>query len=154
MALLPARRIAALSPRIPKLHTPLTTLTFALLITSGGLGLRLSTLPQPLTLAYIAVALLVSAFITFLLLCVRRRGSAYARANTRRRLGEEDERDLGLARWGVSKKLSGSTVGSSTEGDWVHPGAFEANRHARNTSQGSFGMGMGRGTMPGPQYST
>ncbi|KAL5379846.1 hypothetical protein DPSP01_008128 [Paraphaeosphaeria sporulosa] len=146
LAVLSAKKLAALSPRIPKLHTPLTTLTFTLLVLSGGLGLRLSMSPNPLILAYVAVTLFVAAFTTFILLCVRRRGSAYARATTRRRLGEEDEADMGMARWGVRKKLSGS----SSDGSWEAGGVGGPYGHERSTSQGSFVMG--RGTMPGPQY--
>ncbi|KAF9736896.1 hypothetical protein PMIN04_000574 [Paraphaeosphaeria minitans] len=146
MAVLPARSIAALSPRIPKLHMPLTTLAFALLVLSGGLGLRLSLSSTSLVVAYVAVALFVAAFTTSVLLCVRRRGSAYARATTRRRLGEEDEQDLGMARWGVGKKLSGS----SSDGSWEGGEVGGPYGHERSTSQGSFVVG--RGTMPGPQY--
>ncbi|KAJ4290283.1 hypothetical protein N0V90_010499 [Kalmusia sp. IMI 367209] len=143
MSLLPTRPFAALKSWIPRLHMPLTNLTFTVLVLTGGLGLRLSSTANPIILAYVAITLLVFVFTTFIMLCVRRRGSAYARATTRRRLGEEDERDFGLAKWGVKKKLSGGQ--ESWDG------------HKRGLSAGSEGSAdwrgvVGGGTMPGPQY--
>lgn len=158
MALLPTRPLAALKAWIPKLHTPLTTLTFTLLVLAGGLGLRLAMMPNPIILAYVAVTLFVAVFTTSILLCVRRRGSAYARATTRRRLGEdedEEDADVGLARWRLRKKLSGSSSNGSWEAGggaygYGAQGQTGAMAHERSASQGSFVMG--RGTMPGPQY--
>ncbi|KAF2438375.1 iron reductase domain protein [Karstenula rhodostoma CBS 690.94] len=142
-AVLPAPAFKPLKDKIPTLHTALATLTFTLLVLSGGLGLHLAQTPNPLVLSYVAIALFVAAFTTVVLLCVRRRGSAYARATLRRRLGEEEEADLGRARWGVRKKLS-----RESEGSWEGGGMGQG--HARSESQGSFVVG--RGTMPGPQY--
>lgn len=153
LSVLPIKRIASLSPKIPRLHAPLTTLTFILLVVTGGLGLHLSSSARPIILAYGAIALLAFVFITLLQMCIRRRGSAYARANTRRRLGEDDEQTLVLAKYYVSRKLgfgdgehSRSTSAASTD-----PGSVYADPgHARSAS--ANGGLYGGGTMPGPQY--
>ena len=147
MSLLPVPKFKQLRTWIPKLHMPLTNLVYLLLVLSGGLGLRLSSQANPIVLAYVAVTLLVSVFTTFIMMCVRRRGSAYARATTRRRLGEEDERDFGMAKWGARKKLESTTSTASTgsEGSW-RPG------HERSASASSWREAVGGGTMPGPQY--
>ncbi|KAF1973819.1 CBD9-like protein [Bimuria novae-zelandiae CBS 107.79] len=156
MSLLPIPKIKTLKPWIPRLHTHLANAVFLLLVLAGGLGLRLSSQANPIILAYVAVTLLVAVFSTFIILCVSRRGSAYARATTRRRLGEEDDRDYGLAKWGVRKKLSRSSEGS-WEGESVGVGAQKGygaqHGHERSASAGSDWKGVvGGGTMPGPQY--
>jgi hypothetical protein len=151
LAILPSPPLKSLLPILaPKLHTPLASLAFTLLVLSGGLGLRLGAQPTPIILAYAAVALLVAAFITIVTLCVRRRGSAYARAATRRRLGEEDESDFSRAKWGVRKKLSGSSMGD--EGRREGQGQGQGYGHERSGSAGSWREVVGGGTMPGPQY--
>ncbi|KAF2792989.1 iron reductase domain protein [Melanomma pulvis-pyrius CBS 109.77] len=138
LSILPIKPIASLSPKIPRLHAPLTTLTFVLLVVTGGLGLHLSSSPRPIALAYGAIALLAFAFITLLQMCIRRRGSAYARATTRRRLGEDDEQTLVLA------NRSTSAASSDPGSVYAEPG------HARSAS--ANGGLYGGGTMPGPQY--
>lgn len=149
LAILPSPPLKSLLPTLaPKLHTPLASLAFTLLVLSGGLGLRLGAQPTPIILAYAAVALLVAAFIAIVGLCVRRRGSAYARARTRRRLGEEDESDFSRAKWGVRKKLSGSSM----EEEGTRGGQGQGYGHERSGSAGSWREVVGGGTMPGPQY--
>jgi hypothetical protein len=88
ISILPARPIATLTPLIPRLHAPLTTISLTILILSGGLGLHLTSQARPFILAYSAIALLVFAFCLLLQTCVARRGSARARQR-RRDLGEE-----------------------------------------------------------------
>ena len=153
LSLLPTPPLKSLLPTLsPKLHTPLTSLTFTLLVLSAGLGLRLGAQPTPIIIAYAAVALLVTTFIALVTLCVRRRGSAYARATTRRRLGEEDESDFARAKWGVRKKLSGGSW-SGEEGRREHGhGHGQRFGHERSASAGSWREAVGGGTMPGPQY--
>jgi hypothetical protein len=52
-------RLAAKHHLIPRLHGPLSSLTLALLLTTGGLGLRLSHAPRPFVVAYSVLSLLV-----------------------------------------------------------------------------------------------
>ncbi|KAF2681717.1 iron reductase domain protein [Lentithecium fluviatile CBS 122367] len=154
LSLLPLKPLAALHAKIPRLHTPLTTLTFTLLVLTGGLGLRLGSAANPIILAYISIALLVFVFLTLIQLCIKRRGSAYARATTRRRLGEEDERDFGLAKWGVKRKIDSTTGGGSPDSRTESQTQLWERDHGRSPSAGSAGSRSpyGGGTMPGPQY--
>jgi len=89
-------------------------------------------------------------------MCVRRRGSAYARANTRRRLGEDDERDVVLARYYVSRKLGfGDGEESRSSSAASSPPRYNEftpqQGHARSPSANGGNI-YGGGTMPGPQY--
>ena len=148
LSVLPTKPFATLHAKIPRIHTPLTTLTYTLLVVTGGLGLLLGSVSSPIKLAYIFIALLVFVFLTLIQLCIKRRGSAYARATTRRRLGEEDDHDYGLAQWGVKKKIDSAVGGGeSREQLWER-------EHGRSGSTGSNGSRSpyGGGTMPGPQY--
>ncbi|KAF1957845.1 CBD9-like protein [Byssothecium circinans] len=155
LSLLPAKPLATLRPWIPRLHTPLTTLTLTTLIITGGLGLHLSSSPTPIILAYVAIALVVFVFLSLVQLCIRRRGSAYARATTRRRLGDEDEQDFGLADYLAKRKLESRTTSqaSSPPTTWEQEREREQYERARSASQASYNRGVfGGGTMPGPHY--
>lgn len=85
-------------------------------------------------------------------MCIRRRGSAYARAKKRRELGEEDEQDLVLARYYVGRKLGAdgahSRTSSAASGDSAKP-LYTEPQHARSASSNGV---YGGGAMPGPQY--
>lgn len=153
LSLLPSKPLAALKPWIPRLHAPLAGLALTLLILTGGLGLHLSSSSTPIILAYLAVSILVFSFIALIQLCVRRRGSAYARATTRRRLGEEDERDYGLADYWARRKLESSRSQSRASSHTATPWEQERNP-PRSESPGSDSRGgvFGGGTMPGPHY--
>lgn len=94
MSILPLPSLSALHAKIPRIHTPLSSLSFVLLTITGGLGLNLASQARPILLAYAAVALLVFFFNTVVQSCIRRRGSAYTRASNRRRLGEDDSTSL------------------------------------------------------------
>jgi hypothetical protein len=149
LSLLPVKPFAGLHAKISRLHTPLTTLSYTLLVITGGLGLLLGSAASPITLAYISIALLVFVFLTLIQLCIKRRGSAYARATTRRRLGEEDEHDFGLAKWGVKRKIDSTVEGGAESRE--HLWEREHGRSASASSSGSRSP-YGGGTMPGPQY--
>jgi len=156
ISILPIKQVANLHAKISRIHTPLTTLTFCLLVLTGGLGLHLASASRPIILAYSAIALLAFVFIALLQTCIRRRGSAYARANTRRRLGEDDERDLVLAKYYVSRKLgfgdgeeSRSTSAASSPPRYNEAKPTEG--HVRSASANGGNI-YGGGTMPGPQY--
>ncbi|PVH99160.1 iron reductase domain protein [Periconia macrospinosa] len=150
ISVLPMKRIASLKSWIPRLHAPLTSLTLTLLILTGGLGLHLSSSSTPIILTYLAVSILVFSFIALIQLCVRRRGSAYARASTRRRLGDEDEQDYGLAEYWARRKLEGSRSQSQASSNVTWE---EEQQRRRPKSQESQSRGVfGGGTMPGPHY--
>ncbi|KAF2646281.1 CBD9-like protein [Massarina eburnea CBS 473.64] len=149
LSILSAKPIINLRPWIPRLHTPLTALILTTLIITGGLGLRLSSSPTPFILAYLSIALIVFVFITLLQLCIRRRGSAYARATIRQRLGDEDEQDFGLAEYWAKRKLESRSTSQASAATWEQ----EQHGRGRSESQGSNGRGVfGGGTMPGPHY--
>lgn len=152
LSILPLKRITSLHTKIPRLHTPLTTLTFTLLVLTGGLGLYLSSSARPIILAYAAIALLEFVFIALLQMCIQRRGSAYARANTRRRLGEDDEQNLVLAKYYVGRKLGfgGGEQDRSSSAASSNPGMYAEQSQAKSESANE-GL-CGGGTMPGPRY--
>ncbi|KAH7091395.1 hypothetical protein FB567DRAFT_589286 [Paraphoma chrysanthemicola] len=144
ISLLPLPSLSRLHTFIPRLHTPLVSTSFVLLILTGGLGLHLSSQARPVILGYTAVSLLVFIFITVLQSCIRRRGSAYARANNRQRLGEEDDRVV------MMKELDHSR--SSSKASFTPGGAYVAeSREFGADGQGQRGV-YGGGAMPGPQY--
>ena len=134
MSVLPSKPIRDLRPWIRRMHTPLSSLTFFTLVIAAGLGLRLTAQPTPIVLGYVAVALVVAVFTSFIVACVKRRGSAHARATRRRRLGEEEDEEEMTGPWGLRGQ------GSQGAG------------HQRSTSAGSWREAVGGGTMPGPQY--
>ncbi|KAF2004014.1 iron reductase domain protein [Amniculicola lignicola CBS 123094] len=171
LSLLPIRPLARLHPKIPTLHMPLSTLTFITLILAGGMGLHLSSSPRPIITAYVCLALAVFVLLTLLQTCIKRRGSAYTRATTRRRLGEDDDQDMRLAEWWASRKTGDSSRSASSaanspnngdsnwgqpppgNGNQAHAGGVEMGGHGRSGSAGSWrGNVYGAGTMPGPQY--
>ncbi|KAF3036592.1 hypothetical protein E8E12_007455 [Didymella heteroderae] len=83
LSILPARPMAKLHRNIPRLHAPLSSLALTLLLVSGGLGLQLSQQSRPIILVYTALSLVLVIFLAIISSIVRRRGSAYARANQR-----------------------------------------------------------------------
>jgi hypothetical protein len=149
LAILPTKPFATIHAKLPRLHAPIATLAYTLLAITGGLGLLLGSAASAISLVYLSIALLILVFLTLIQLCIKRRGSAYARAATRQRLGEEDEQDFGLAKWGARRKIDSGIGrgGESTEQLWHR-------EHARTGSKGSSGSRSpyGGGSMPGPQY--
>jgi hypothetical protein len=97
-------------------------------------------------LGYAAVALLVFIFNTFMQSCIRRRGSAYARANNRKRLGEEDDQMVMLGKVVESRS---SSKASLRHGSGYSAESREFGADGQNRGQRGF---YGGGTMPGPQY--
>ncbi|KAF2264199.1 CBD9-like protein [Lojkania enalia] len=146
LSILPYPPLARLSPWIPRLHNPFASLSFVFLVLTGGLGLHLAYQSRPIISAYIAVSLLAFCFTILLQTCIRRRGSAYARAKTRRQLGEEDEQDLVLAAYYANSKIEDESRSASAASS-NRPGV-----HGRSGSGGSATNIYGGGTMPGPQY--
>ncbi|KAF2822888.1 CBD9-like protein [Ophiobolus disseminans] len=144
MSLLPIPSISKLHTLIPRLHTPMVSTSFLLLVLTGGLGLHLSSQARPVILGYTAVSLMVFIFITVLTSCIRRRGSAYARANNRKRVGEEDDNMVMLKKMDESRS---SSKASFTQGSGTQSREFGADGQDRN-QRGLYGGG----TMPGPQY--
>ncbi|KAH8712276.1 hypothetical protein GQ44DRAFT_811507 [Phaeosphaeriaceae sp. PMI808] len=139
ISLLPIPNISRLHSIIPRLHTPLVSTSFILLVLTGGLGLHLSSQTRPLILAYTTLSLAVFVFITLLQSCIRRRGSAYARANKRSRLGEENDKTVML------QQMEENRVESQDE--------LVGRGHVGRTEFGAQGQRpVGQGTMPGPQY--
>tara|TARA_R110002003_G_scaffold104_10_gene8264 strand:- start:704 stop:1117 length:414 start_codon:yes stop_codon:yes gene_type:complete len=124
------------------LHTPLVSTSFLLLVLTGGLGLHLSSQARPVILGYTAVALMVFIFTTVLQSCIRRRGSAYARANNRRRVGEDDDRAMMMGKMDESRSSSKASLrqgsGYATE--------------SREFGADGQRVAYGGGAMPGPQY--
>ncbi|KAF1849144.1 iron reductase domain protein [Cucurbitaria berberidis CBS 394.84] len=159
ISILPLPSVSKLHAKIPSLHTPLTSVTFVLLVLTGGLGLHLSSQARPVILGYTAVALMVFVFNTVLQTCIRRRGSAHARAANRKTPGEtDDDRDLMLGKMVESRSTSSTSLGAGGA-----PPAYGAPYYGRgeNREFGADGQqqrspgrvnGYGGGTMPGPQY--
>ncbi|KAF2748181.1 iron reductase domain protein [Sporormia fimetaria CBS 119925] len=135
-ALLPIPPISRLSSFTPRLHTPLVSSTFVLLVLSGGLGLHLAMQSRPIILIYTAVALIVFAFCFLLQTCIRRRGSAHQRS----RAGHEDEQGL----MGLKARFAGEHRSRSR--------AESVESCESGTSSGNGKGVFGGGTMPGPQY--
>jgi hypothetical protein len=131
LGILPIPRISTLHTLIPRLHTPLVSTTFLILVLTGGLGLHLSSQPRPIILGYAAVSLMVCIFTTVLQSCIRRRGSAHARA--KRNMVQEDE----MVMLKEARSASQASVGRGAESR-----EFGADGQRR----------VGGGTMPGPQY--
>lgn len=177
LCLLPLRPLTRLLPtlqlQLPRLHTPLASITFTFLVLTGGLGLHLSSQTTPIILGYTAVTLLVSVFVFTLQACVRRRGSRYARHNGRkpgsrgsrgRGLGkEEDEQNLVLAAYYAGKNSDGESRRSGSAASMEaqqqqqqqYPPPPPPPQHGRsspNSNGGSGGNIYGGGQMPGPQY--
>ncbi|KAH9861639.1 hypothetical protein J1614_011391 [Plenodomus biglobosus] len=141
LSLLPLPKLSLLHPILPRLHTPLTTLTYTSLLLTGGLGLHLSLQPRPIVLAYTALALLTFTLCTTLGLCIRKRGSAYARhgrgrGHARARLGDSSAAPSEVQL--VLGKMGGAGGGQPL---------------GRGGSMGEGRGGVyGGGAMPGPKY--
>ncbi|KAH6456216.1 hypothetical protein HBI57_128020 [Parastagonospora nodorum] len=138
ISLLPIPNIARLHTYIPRLHTPLVSTTYITLVLTGGLGLHLSSQARPVILGFTAVALLVFVFNTIVQSCIGRRGSAHARANNRRRLGEDDDQVEMLR----SRSSSNASFRKGSDG------SVEFGAHGQRPVRGVYGGGA----MPGPQY--
>lgn len=162
LSILPIPSLSKLHAKIPRLHTPLSSITFVALVLTGGLGLHLSSQARPVILGYTAVALMVFLFNTVLQTCIKKRGSAYARAANRRRLGEEDDREIILGKMEESRSGSSASLGSAPPGyGHTYTGAyanatenreFGADGQQQQRSPGRNNGYYGGGTMPGPQY--
>ncbi|KAF2030921.1 CBD9-like protein [Setomelanomma holmii] len=144
ISLLPIPNISRLHTFIPGLHTPLVSTSFVLLVLTGGLGLHLSSQARSIILVYTTVALLVFVFLTTLQACIRRRGSAYARANKRARLGEEDDHVMMMGKMDESRSSSKASLRQGS-------GYASESREFGADGQAQRG-GYGGGAMPGPQY--
>lgn len=165
LSLLPLPPLSSLSPLLPRLHTPLPTLTLALLLLSGGLGLHLSQQTRSIILVYTALSVLVLVFCTSLAWLIRRRGSAHARATKRLPLPSSaaaSASELGLlgretGKFGVGRR-SESETGSATSlkgflDESRRDAGSEGQRLGSGHGQGQAQRNMfGGGTMPGPQY--
>ncbi|EOA84535.1 uncharacterized protein SETTUDRAFT_20077 [Exserohilum turcica Et28A] len=162
-SILPA--LTHLTTKVRALHTPLTSISFVLLVLTGGLGLRLSMQPTSLVLVYTGIS--IGVFIVLLILhtCLRKRGSAYARAQNRRPRSDTPdspttEEMLIMAKMHDSQNTAGlnppppyypqqgyHSTGSAefgADGQHVHPA-----QHSRSSSRTRQ---FGGGAMPGPQY--
>jgi hypothetical protein len=121
----------------------MSSLALTLLLVSGGLGLQLSQQSRPIILIYTALSLVLVIFLAIIGSIVRRRGSAYARANQRLPLSSVSSSELGLLR---KESRSGSETGSATS----LKGFLDESRHEGSGMEGR--KMFGGGTMPGPQY--
>ncbi|KAH9869539.1 hypothetical protein IAQ61_006746 [Plenodomus lingam] len=150
LSLLPLPHLSTLHPKLPSLHSPLSTLSLTTLILTAGLGLHLAMQSRPIILAYTALALLVTTFCILLTHCIRRRGSAYSRtrAAARAQLPASHGSD---AEWMLTKMESGSVSSvSTTPVPQAYAGYGErGGRGARGTAGAVV---YGGGAMPGPQY--
>lgn len=159
-AVLPA--LTRLTTRLRSLHTPLVCTSFILLLVTGGLGLSLSSQTRQIQLVYTALSIAIFVFLLTLHTCIRKRGSAYARAHNRRgTLSNYDDYDMPsdgsvmLAKMEETRSTSASSLG--------HPPPY-AQFYAQNGPGGADGQVPGHsrtssrtrqyggGTMPGPQY--
>ncbi|KAL6710516.1 hypothetical protein ACN47E_008564 [Coniothyrium glycines] len=154
LGILPLPSLSSLHARLPALHTPLVSLSFILLVLTGGLGLHLAAQARPVLLAYSAIALLVFVFSSTLQACIARRGSAFARATGRQRArgrddhvdGHDDNDDQVPMR-----KMSDSRTDSAAS--LRTPPPYYQGSAAASREFGADGQRrLGGGTMPGPQY--
>ncbi|KAF2853995.1 iron reductase domain protein, partial [Plenodomus tracheiphilus IPT5] len=162
LSLLPIPKISTLHPKFPSLHTPLSTLTLASLVLTGGLGLHLGMQTRPIILSYTALTLLIFVFCVSLGYCIRRRGSAHARANRRGvRLGSsslegdrhDDDREMMLSKIGGGNSSSFITMTPVPPAYAGYGERQQLGRHASREfgAEGQRGV-YGGGAMPGPQY--
>lgn len=86
---------------------------------------------------------MVFLFNTIFQSCIRRRGSAYARANNRKRLGEEDDQMVMLRK----RESQTSTNSSFRQGSGYSAESREFGADGQERRQV-----YGGGAMPGPQY--
>jgi hypothetical protein len=89
---------------------------------------------------------MVFVFNTIFQSCIRRRGSAYARANNRKRLGEDDDQMVMLKQ---SDESGSSSNASLRQGSGFSAESREFGADGQARGQKGF---YGGGTMPGPQY--
>jgi hypothetical protein len=153
-ALLPA--LTSLTTRLRSLHTPLVSTSFILLLITGGLGLNLSSQTRSIILVYTALSLGVFIFLLIMHSCIRKRGSAHARALNR---GCND--DIMLAKMEESRSsMSAGSLGQQQQQPppYLQPygkgdsGEFGADGQVQHQRNGSRTRQFGGGTMPGPQY--
>ncbi|KAK1917997.1 hypothetical protein P3342_000715 [Pyrenophora teres f. teres] len=167
--------LSRLSPtNLRPLHTPLASASFVLLVLTGGLGLLLSAQPTAIILVYTAISLAVAVFLFILQSCIRKRGSAHARALRRRKpeLSTDSDRVVML---GAMEERGGHSSGHGSAASLSKPVAFYGapvsysytvvGHGAGEDQSGEFGTHgqrspksshhhhhYGGGTMPGPQY--
>lgn len=160
-------RFTTTASKLRALHTPLVSASFILLVLTGGLGLHLSSQSRPIILVYTAISLAVFIFLLIMQSCIRKRGSAYARATGRhhqqassREYGESD-RMVMLAKMGDSRSASEASLTRPPPpyayyqaGDGGGSAEFGADGQLLPTLQQSSvrSRQYGGGTMPGPQY--
>jgi hypothetical protein len=145
ISILPIPNISRLHKLIPRLHMPLVSTAFLILVVTGGLGLHLSSQARPVILGYTAVALMVFVFNTLFQSCIRKRGSAYSRANNKKRLGEEDE----MVMLGKTNESRSSSKASLRQGSGYSAESREFGADGQDRGQRGI---YGGGAMPGPQY--
>jgi hypothetical protein len=138
-------RIAAKHHLIPRLHGPLSSLTLALLLTTGGLGLRLSYAPRPFVIAYSVLSLLVVLVCATAQFLVHRRLSRGIRGVCIHDGGTDTELILrsrpSLWSLGTQERSRKDSVAS-----WGDANGLPAQQQ-QTRLQGKMG-----GAMPGPQY--
>ncbi|KAL7770643.1 hypothetical protein CFE70_000581 [Pyrenophora teres f. teres 0-1] len=170
----PSHPLPPLPHKPPPLHTPLASASFVLLVLTGGLGLLLSAQPTAIILVYTAISLAVAVFLFILQSCIRKRGSAHARALRRRKpeLSTDSDRVVML---GAMEERGGHSSGHGSAASLSKPVAFYGapvsysytvvGHGAGEDQSGEFGTHgqrspksshhhhhYGGGTMPGPQY--
>jgi hypothetical protein len=146
LGILPIPPIQRLHHIIPRLHAPLVTATFLVLVLSGGLGLQLGSQTRPIILAYTAISLLVFVFTFSLDRIIRKRGSARQRQQRARDGYREEDDTVEML------KIGGSRTGSPAS---LRKGSAVTteSRELGSDGQGKGQRGMfGGGTMPGPQF--
>ncbi|KAI4947233.1 hypothetical protein J4E91_006583 [Alternaria rosae] len=145
--------LPSLKPYLPRLqkalHTPLASTSLVLLILTGGLGLHLSGQTRPIVLIYTAISIAVFLFIFIIQSCIRKRGSAYSRAERRqnRGLGEDNDEMVMLGKMEENGMPYGHAAEQSGSREFGSDGQRQQ-QHVRSQSRTHYGGG----TMPGPQY--
>jgi hypothetical protein len=86
---------------------------------------------------------MVFLFNTIVQSCIRRRGSAYARANNRKRLGEQESDEMVML-----GKMEANRTSSQASLRQGNAESREFGADGQDRQRGKFGGG----TMPGPQY--
>jgi hypothetical protein len=154
---LPLPTLTRLIPRLRAFHTPLTSTTFVLLVITGGLGLHLASQTRPIILVYTAISLAVLVFLFVVQSCIRKRGSAYARATNRNRGEEEDDSDRVVMLGKMEERRSGSAASLGRPPAYGTPygsynGSSEFGADGQQHQRSPMRSHYGGGTMPGPQY--
>lgn len=158
MTLLPIPSLSNLHAKLPSLHQPLSSLTFLTLVLTGGLGLALSQQTRPIILIYTAISLFVAVFTASIQFCIRRRGSAHARATQGQRFGTHDNDSQVMLKTMEERRTdSAASLGqppgySTTYGvPYSNNPSREFGDHGQAPRPGQHGV-YGGGAMPGPQY--